>query len=60
MEKEKKDFYQMYNFMDKWGLLFWLQNQTQKILPYVYIIMLEVAVGMVFSIQVVFQILNIF
>ena len=50
----------MYKFMDNWGLLFWLQNQTQKILPYVYIIMLEVAVGMVFSIQVVFQILNIF
>lgn len=60
VEKEKKNFYEMYNFMDKWGLLFWLQNQTQKVIPYVYILMLEVAVGMVFSIQVMFQILKIF
>ena len=49
----------MYKFMEKWGLLFWLQNQTQKLLPYVYILMLEVAVGMSFSIQIMVQVLKL-
>lgn len=49
----------MYKFMDKWGLLFWLQNQTQKLLPYVYILLLEVAVGMSFSIQIMVQVLKL-
>ena len=49
VEKEKKDFYYMFKFYQKWGLLFLMQNMVQEVLPYLYIAMLETSVLMVFS-----------
>ena len=50
IEKEKKDFYYMFKFYQKWGLLFLMQNLIQELLPYLYIALLETAVAMVFTI----------
>jgi len=52
IEKEKKNFYYMFKFYQKWGLLFLMQNAIQELLPYLYIAMLETAVLMVFSLQI--------
>lgn len=60
IDKEKKDFKEMYYFYNEWGLLFLLQGFLAEILPYLYIGLLETAVLMVFSLQIVFQVLTIF
>lgn len=47
-EERKKNFFELYEVMENWNLLFLSQRALQIILPYVYIGMLEVTVFMVF------------
>lgn len=49
----------MYEFYNEWGLLFLMQSFVAELLPYLYIGLLESAVLMVFSLQVVFQVLDL-
>lgn len=47
--EEKKNFFAMYDVMNIWGALFFFQQTLKEVLPLAYIAVLEVAVGMVFS-----------
>jgi hypothetical protein len=44
----KKNFFAMNDVMSMWPDLFFVQQSIQMILPFLYIGLLEVAVGMIF------------
>lgn len=55
IDKAKKNFFAMYYFYKNWGLLFVMQNLTQELLPYLYILLLETAVAFAFTIQCIYE-----
>ena len=47
-EESKKNFFDLFEVMENWSLLFFSQRALQIALPYAYLIMLEASVAMVF------------
>jgi len=50
----KKDLFSLFEMSGNWGGLFWSQRLLQMVQPYVYIAMIEVAVGIVLALTIVF------
>ena len=50
----KKDLFDLFELQDMWTNLFWSQRLLQMIQPYVFIAMIESAVGIVFGLMFYF------
>ena len=50
----KKDLFSLFEFQDLWSNLFWSQRILQMVIPYIYISIIEVAIGVVFGLTLYF------
>jgi hypothetical protein len=50
-----KNFFAMKALLDNWALIFASQRILQVMMPYVYIMILEMCVGLTFSLGIIFM-----